>query len=355
MTSGGRALVAVTLAVVALPGWAAVTVSASGAVTPRCFGEEATIVGTPAKETLRGTAAADVIVGGGGSDADGVGDKIIGLGGDDRICVDPADPVITLVYGGGGNDSLRGSALMIGGPGPDRLVEPAPIYTDVFMVGGKGADLLQSRAIGISYFVPGPGDDTLTAKVGDNIHNEVDFGGADRGVIVDLSTQMAVGQGSDSLSGINFVYGTKQSDVILGNADDNFMLGRGGDDVLVGRGNGDPIVAGGGDDHVDGGPGDDSLVGDRGRDTLMGRGGNDELVEERRSGANLLLAGSGRDRCYGGYRVPPNIERGCEAHRPSPHPPGPGADQVSPNGATMYRRLIVAAAVPNLASVAPAG
>ena len=348
-------LVAVTIAGVALPAWAAVTVSASSAVTPRCFGEEATIVGTPAKETLRGTAAADVIVGGGGSDADGVGDKIIGLGGNDRICVDPAEPVITQIIGGRGKDRLRGSAAIVGGPGADRLIQPAPIYTLVFMVGGKGDDLLRSRATDSSYFAPGPGDDTVTAKVGHNIHNEVDFGGANDGVIVDLRTQMAVGQGNDSLSGINFVYGTKQSDVILGNADDNFMLGRGGDDVLLGRTKGDPIVAGRGDDHVDGGPGDDSLVGDQGRDTLMGRGGNDELVEERRSEANLLLAGPGRDRCYGGYQVPPNIERGCEAHRASPHPPGPGTDQASPERATLYRRLSVAAAVPNIAPVAPAG
>ena len=326
-------VVAVSTVVVAVSTSA---VSASKGATPRCLGADATIVGTSARETIRGTDGADVIVGGGGSDRNGNGDRIFGLGGDDRICVDPSDPVFTRIRAGSGDDQVSGSAVMVGGLGADMLIEPAPVYTDAFLVGGSGDDLLRSRATDISYFVPGPGDDTLVAKVGkagSNIHNEVDFGGARRGVVVDLRRGTAVGQGSDVMSGVNSAYGSMHADVIRGTGGSNSLHGRKGDDVLVGRGRSDLVEAGKGDDRLEGGPGDDPLFGDAGRDTLSGRAGNDELVEQRPE-PNLILAGPGRDRCYGGYRVPPNIERGCERHRPSREGTGPLPGRLDAGGST---------------------
>jgi uncharacterized delta-60 repeat protein len=73
---------------------------------PRCGGRVATIVGTPGRDTLRGTRRADVIVALGGND------KVLARGGNDRVC------------GGAGNDGLNGGPgrdVLTGGAGRDRL------------------------------------------------------------------------------------------------------------------------------------------------------------------------------------------------------------------------------------------
>lgn len=123
----------VTLAcLVATPG------AASSAVD--CFGQAATMTGTPGDDLLEGTPGRDVIVGLGGNDT------ISGLGGADRIC------------GGDGDDVTRGDAgadRLDGGAGNDRLA------------GGGGADLV----------LGGDGADTLRGQGGDD--NLAGGGGAD--------------------------------------------------------------------------------------------------------------------------------------------------------------------------------
>jgi hypothetical protein len=71
---------------------------------PKCAGQFPTIVGSDAKDNLKGTKGADVIVAYGGKD------RVVGRGGKDRLC------------GGRGKDTL------IGGKGKDKLI------------GGKGKD-----------------------------------------------------------------------------------------------------------------------------------------------------------------------------------------------------------------------
>jgi uncharacterized delta-60 repeat protein len=83
---------------------------------PRCAGEEATIVGTPGRDVLRGTRRADVIV---------------ALAGDDVVRAGAGDD---LVCGGPGRDRLlgaRGADRLLGQGGRDRLL------------GGPGADVLR--------------------------------------------------------------------------------------------------------------------------------------------------------------------------------------------------------------------
>ena len=73
---------------------------------PRCDAKVPTLVGGPAKETMRGTAAADVMFGAGGRD------KLVARAGKDRLC------------GGGGRDKLLGGTgndRLFGGPGKDVL------------------------------------------------------------------------------------------------------------------------------------------------------------------------------------------------------------------------------------------
>jgi hypothetical protein len=110
------ALATILTALVASPG------QASPPARPRCLGHVATIVGTPGVDTIRGTSGSDVIVGGGGG-ADGRrGDTIYGLGGDDLICDNATQPVLSDLRGGSGNDTVRASGIMRGGPGRDTLL-----------------------------------------------------------------------------------------------------------------------------------------------------------------------------------------------------------------------------------------
>ncbi len=180
-----RGLVSAGVAVVLLSSMSLSAVSASQAVTPRCFGMAATIVGTEASETIRGTPGDDVIVGGGGAAPDYPGDKIYGRGGDDRICVRIRDESFTIVRGGLGDDQLQSSFYMFGGPGNDTLTEPARLALVIWVVGGRGDDVMRSRVTSTTYFVPGSGDDTLMGAVGSYISNVAIFRGAHRGLVLD--------------------------------------------------------------------------------------------------------------------------------------------------------------------------
>jgi Ca2+-binding RTX toxin-like protein len=80
----------------------------------RCRGREATAVGTPGGDFLRGTSGNDVIAGGGGRD------RLLGLAGDDLLCGGRGRDTVRggkgadRLLGGGGHDALSG------GPGRDR-------------------------------------------------------------------------------------------------------------------------------------------------------------------------------------------------------------------------------------------
>lgn len=105
-----------------------------GFLSHSCQGEQATIVGSDAGETLWGTAGRDVIVGAGGADL------IYGRGGDDLICAGSGNDTVfagegdDVVHGGGGSDDIRGDAgndVLRGGDGQDQVH------------GGRGADTIR--------------------------------------------------------------------------------------------------------------------------------------------------------------------------------------------------------------------
>lgn len=99
---------------------------------PMCFGQVATIVGTPGDDVIDGTHRDDVIVALGGNDV------VRGRGGNDLIC------------GGEGDDDLRG------GPGNDTLV------------GGDGNDFIAGKQDN-DLLMGDQGDDTLLGNSGDDI------------------------------------------------------------------------------------------------------------------------------------------------------------------------------------------
>ena len=81
-----------------------VPTAASAATDPTCFGQAATIVGTPGDDSLTGTTGPDVIVGLSGNDT------ISGLEGDDRLCGGKGADALT---GGDGDDHLAGGRDLV--------------------------------------------------------------------------------------------------------------------------------------------------------------------------------------------------------------------------------------------------
>jgi len=189
------------------------------AAAPRCFGKRATIVGTARADVLRGTSRADVIVGLAGKDV------IKGLGGDDRIC------------GGSGNDTLAG------GGGDDRIA------------GDEGSDKLSGEAGSFDTLVGGPGSDELNGGAG--IGDLASYFLAPGPMTVDLLAGTATGDGSDMLTGIEDVVGSRFDDVITGSAAPNLFFGDAGNDTLSGGDGEDGLLGIEGDDALDGGSGED--------------------------------------------------------------------------------------------------
>src|SRR6266508_2291173 len=194
-----RRVSVVVVSTVALVAVFLVLPQAANAARPRCFGKRATILGTARDDVIKG------------------------LGGGDRIC------------GGKGNDTL------VGGGGVDLL-------------GGEaGKDKLASGA-GFDFLVGGPGGDALNGGTG--IGDMASFFGAPGPMTVDLTAGNATGDGSDTLSGVEDIDGSRFDDVITGSAGSNFLFGETGNDTLSGSdGNNDGLWGGDGNDTLDGGLG----------------------------------------------------------------------------------------------------
>lgn len=201
--------------------------ASAATATPRCRGERATIVGTPRADTLKGTAGPDVIVGLDGRD------EIDALAGDDLVCgggrpddIDPG-PGDDIVYGGRANDVVwpgPGEDEIFGGRGGDYLYAGAG--DSVFAGAGSRTDVIRDEA-GNALIDGGPGTGDLLI-VAD----------APAGVTVDLAAGTATGNGTDTLSGIESVWGSPFDDVITGNGQPNQIWGLDGNDVLSSGGGG---------------------------------------------------------------------------------------------------------------------
>jgi Ca2+-binding RTX toxin-like protein len=278
---------------------------AASAARRRCFDRRATIVGTRKADVLKGTSKPDVIAGLGGNDV------IKGLGGDDRICGGTGNDTligrggndylvgeegsdklaggggaVDFLFGGPGGDTLGGGAgrgdiaVYFGAPGPvtvnlsggtatgdgsDTLTGVESIqgsgFDDVitgnatsnFLVGEAGNDTL-SGGDGSDELLGLHGDDTLDGGPGEDFAS---FYNASSGVAVSLTTGTATGEGTDTLAGIENLWGSRLNDNLTGDAGPNVLIGLAGDDTLSGS------------------DGDDTLSGDEGTDTLDGGTGTD--------------------------------------------------------------------------------
>ena len=277
----------------------AVTSPVAHAAVPRCLGVKATIVGTARADVIKGTARADVIVGLGGSDT------IKGLGGNDRICGGPGKDTLVggagydVLFGDIGNDVLGGGAgddVLLGGSGNDAFngglgigdlasffFASAGVQVDLSAgtATGEGTDTLTgiedlegsryddtlTGDDGLNYILPGEGNDAVDG--GGGLNDWVDYFYSASAVVVDLTAGSATGQGTDTLTGIEEVYGSQHNDTITGDAGPNALLGGAGDDTISGAA---------GDDTLDGGDGNDTLDGGDGTDTVDGGAGTDTCV-----------------------------------------------------------------------------
>jgi hypothetical protein len=157
---------------------------------------------------------------------------ILGTAGKDRLQGTAGDDVIC---GLGGNDTLTGAAgndLLYGGAGNDTLA------------GGLGNDDLRGEA----------GSDAASYK------------SAAAGVRADLARHVATGEGTDQLSAVERLTGSRYRDTLRGTRGVDVLTGKGGADRLLGRGGRDKLRGNRGNDYLDGGRGSDRLYGAAGHD-----------------------------------------------------------------------------------------
>jgi Ca2+-binding RTX toxin-like protein len=246
----------------------------------------------------------------------------MGLGDlDDSLSFTDQGPEAWTVRGGGGADTLvdcpSGCGLLDGGPGNDTL-------TGRFLIGRAGDDTLSGGARRDSIYGDS-GNDTLNGAGGNDRlslgpgNDSVDGGaGADTvefslhpptGVTADLRGGTATGDGSDTLTNVEGLFGSEQDDHLSGDSRANRLDGFGGDDVVLGRGGDDNIsghccpsgndrlLGGAGRDRIAGGEGDDFLRGGTGKDALHGQTGDDRF-RAKDGLRDTVRGGRGFDRAH---------------------------------------------------------
>jgi Ca2+-binding RTX toxin-like protein len=299
MKRGARFITIALTSTVLVGAFLAAAAGSAGAAAPKCFGKKATIVGTNKADVLKGTAKADVIVALGGND------KVKALGGDDRICGGSGNdklyggPGYDLIQGEEGNDQLfsqGGSDDLSGGVGNDTLNGRGPGFVWAYYwdaANGVIADLSTGQATGegtdklihIEGLVGSNYDDTLTGDekqnqfVGLEGDDSIDGGGgvqdlvvhwwAKGPVTVDLTAGTATGEGTDTLTGIEWVGGGDFNDTITGDANPNSLWGNGGNDTISGLDGDDTVYGNDGDDTIDAGIGTDVVDGGPGTDSCL--------------------------------------------------------------------------------------
>jgi len=183
-----------------------------------------------------------------------------------------------MVFAGGlGNDVLTGGIgwdFLNGGDGDDTLTgnggndQLLGLDGNDTLNGGEGDDILQG----------GGGADIIIGGAGSDL---ADYGDAVGGVTVDLNItiqQTTFGDGKDTLTSIENIYGSSHADHFTGNGAANDLQGNAGNDVLSGGGGTDTLDGGDDADTLSGGGGNDSLTGGIGNDKLDGGAGDDHMT-----------------------------------------------------------------------------
>jgi Ca2+-binding RTX toxin-like protein len=156
----------------------------------------------------------------------------------------------------GNTDLLTALENVTGSSGADVLAGDGAANV---LDGGDGNDRLRGFA----------GSDTLIGGLGVDTADYSSFFATNSqvGVIVNLATGEAIGDGTDSLAQIENVRGSSFDDRLFGNSKANNLQGLGGRDALTGAAGGDVLRGGDGDDTIQARDGlRDWVYGDAGRD-----------------------------------------------------------------------------------------
>ena len=208
-------------------------------------------------------------------------DTIDGMGGEDTL---------SLLYAPFGTvDLAQGTAEAYGGAIEFQGIEhvEGSGYRDNIsgsssanrLDGGDRDDWLEGRG----------GNDTLIGGAGSD---DAVYHNAGAGIAVDLVLGSASDGdgGTDTLSGIENVYGSEHDDNIIANDEANWLVGEGGSDNIFGGAGADTLWGGSGSDTLRGGEDDDQLHGGFGNDVLEGGFGDDSLTGEDGDDAFRLSA-----------------------------------------------------------------
>ncbi|MBK6741692.1 MAG: type I secretion C-terminal target domain-containing protein [Hydrogenophilales bacterium] len=259
------------------------------------------IQGSDNNDTLTGDGAANVIEGGLGNDT------IDGAGGSDTVSYANATGAVTVdlstqgaagtdTTGAEGTDTLSNVENVTGSAFNDVLTGDgsANVLTGGFgndtLNGGGGADTLNG-GVGNDTLVGGAGNDALNGGTGTDTISYAAAGA----VTVNLSTNSATGDGTDTLNSVENVIGSGAVDTITGDGVANVLSGGGGNDTITGGLGSDTLVGGAGDDTLSGGDGNDTLVGGIGNDVLTGDAGTDTVAytDATANGLVVNLTGQG--------------------------------------------------------------
>jgi Ca2+-binding RTX toxin-like protein len=229
------------------------------------------VTGGSGRDTLTGDIGPNVLTGGAGNDvlrASAGGDVLDGGTGLDTVdySLRPPGVIVNLTTGLGSSpgalDLITASENATGGTGADLLVGDGAVNS---LDGGAGDDRFRGLG-GADVLIGGGGSDTVDYSTFFPTNQRI-------GVVVNLTTGDAAGDGADSLSLIENIRGSSFDDRLIGNTLVNTIQGSGGADYILG---------GSGRDVLRGGDGNDTIYARDGfRDQVLGDADRDRARVDR--------------------------------------------------------------------------
>ncbi|MBO6503232.1 MAG: calcium-binding protein [Kordiimonadaceae bacterium] len=225
---------------------------------------------------------------------------------------DAATITVTVNDGGDTGDISAGTInldieatvnTIIGTPGPDSLVGTDAedrilgCEDNDTLIGGLGNDTLLGQD-GNDTLFGGAGNDSLN---GGNGTDSALYAGAAAAIAYDGATNRVTNDGdggSDTLTGIEKIFGSNFADTLSGGTGSDDLSGRRGDDTITGGAESDTLRGGAGNDALDGGDGGDRLLGGDGNDIFLGGDGGDTITGA--SGNDIAQGGDGNDFFFAG-------------------------------------------------------
>jgi Ca2+-binding RTX toxin-like protein len=211
-----------------------------------------TLIGNGGDDTFSGQQGDDIYRGGPGSDLAEYYDQAAA----DDLRIGPMNVNLqTGIATGDGTDTLSSIEGATGSDKADTMIGNAKDNTFVLLFAGN--DIVKAGG-GDDFVGPGTGANVLSGGTGEDLLFYV--GGSDEehghpALIVNLAA--GTSSAGDTLSGFEDVFGSAESDTLIGDGAANALYGNTGDDVLKGLGGDDRLVGLGGADAADGGSGTD--------------------------------------------------------------------------------------------------